>query len=113
MSMLQEDAAYSKKAYVTTLLKNTIQSVNGDVNPMTIARFINSMKLGDSMAFRTFLNRNEPTMLATIPYVCEACQYQQEYNLPKDQQIFGISPENKNDIILEPHFLMTYFAGFT
>lgn len=113
-SMVQEDGpTLSKKTYVTTLLKNSIKSVNGNRNQNVLNSFIHSMKLGDSMAFRSYLSQNEPTILASINFACQECHFEQQINLPKDQQIFGMSPENKSDIVFEPHFIMTYYAGFT
>lgn len=115
IAMLQDnnEMSISKKAYVTTILRSTIKSVNGDYSPATIKKFTETLKLIDSQAYRNYLNTNEPTMITGFPYECVSCNFETQMTLPKDQQIFGISPENRNDIVLEPHFIMAYYAGFT
>lgn len=117
LAMLQDSEAsvtqISKKAYVTTVLRYAIKSVNGERNPAIIRKFTETLKLIDSQAFRNYLNSNEPTMLTGFPYSCVGCGFETQMSLPKDQQIFGVSPENRNDIVLEPHFIMAYYAGFT
>jgi len=131
--------ASSNSNYITSLLNFSIISVNGNSDKQSINKFVRKMRLRDSMEFRNYISKNGPMLLATKEVICNdysgdyvdvnqdtgeetpakdqsnltSCDYETVLNLPINHEIFSMRPEHKKEILLEPAFIMSYYAGFS
>jgi len=100
--------------YVTSTLMKLIKSVNGNTSRSVISKYVKSMRIGDSMRFRNFVKDTEPNIRPNVSFVCKnECGYEASIPLAMNHSIFGIKPEHKVEVLLEPHFILTYYSGFS
>ena len=67
---------------ITTKMKYQIVSVNGDNNKTLIGRFVDSMNVRDSRAFRKHLEDTEPDMDMSQDFKCPMCGHSGEVDIP-------------------------------
>lgn len=73
---------------VTSRLQYSILSVDGDYNKQNISNFIRSMKAGDSLAFRRFVDAIEPGIEMKQEMRCDSCGHEEEVNIPLGVSFF-------------------------
>lgn len=106
-------SAVKGNTYITTMLDKLVKSVNGETSRDKIKRFIRSLRIGDSMQFRNFVKSFEPMIHANFDFKCKDCEYEVNIPMPINHELFGIKPEDKVAVLLEPHFVLTYYSGFS
>ena len=67
---------------VTTRLKHQIISVDGTSDQSLINRFVDSMNVRDSRAFRKYLEELEPDVIMKQDFVCPMCSHTEEVDIP-------------------------------
>ncbi len=110
-----EDSSFIASTYVTSFLEKSILSINGKSDELFLKKYIRNMRLIESQTFRNYISKNEPTIHPKFKFHCDeaSCGYEELIPLPINQDIFTIRPEHKTEILLEPFFILSYYAGFT
>ena len=67
---------------ITTKMKYQITSVNGDGDKALIGRFVESMNVRDSRAYRKYLEDTEPDMDMNQDFKCPMCGHSGEVQIP-------------------------------
>jgi len=73
---------------VTTRLKRSILSVDGDEDGETVRQFVDSMPARDAMALRQYIRDTGPDVDLTSEYTCEECNYEGRVEIPIDLNFF-------------------------
>jgi hypothetical protein len=74
--------------FVTTRLKYSIVQVDDIEDKGYIARFVDSMRAGDSKALRKYMDKHEPGMVMRQIATCPACGQDEEVGMPLGAQFF-------------------------
>ena len=67
---------------VTTRLKNTIISVQGNTDHTYINQFVESLNVRDSRAIRKYMEDNTPDLDMTQEFNCVHCGHRGEVDIP-------------------------------
>ena len=67
---------------VTTRLKHQIVSVDGQSDHSLINRYVDSMNVRDSRAFRKYLEELEPDVIMKQDFICPMCSHTEEVDIP-------------------------------
>jgi len=67
---------------ITTRLKYTIQSVEGNTDKAVIKQFVDTLSSKDSLAFRQHLRETMPDLDTNFNFVCEECNYEERMMMP-------------------------------
>ena len=82
-------AGSSIDAEVTTRLKKAVLSIDGDSDPISVNKFVDTEFLSrDSLAFREHLKEITPDIEMEYLFTCELCGYDQEVTVPMTVQFF-------------------------
>jgi hypothetical protein len=85
-------AQYGKGATspeITTRLKYTIQSIDGETNRLKIKQFVDeTLTAKDSLALRKFVREHTPDMDMNFQFVCPSCGYQVKMIVPLGANFF-------------------------
>lgn len=74
---------------ITTRLRYTIKSVNGDSDKLKIKSFVeNELTAKDSLALRKFVREKTPDIDMNFNFTCTACGYQGRVPVPLDANFF-------------------------
>jgi hypothetical protein len=74
---------------ITTRLKKTILSIDGDSNKSSVNKFVDNEFLArDSLAFRNHLRKITPDIDMDYLFTCELCGFDQEVTVPMTVQFF-------------------------
>ena len=73
---------------VTTRYKHQILSVDGDSKSAQIQKYSDNMPVGDSRAFRKFVDETEPDIIMKQMFSCPSCGNSQEVDLPITVEFF-------------------------
>lgn len=74
---------------LTTRLRQTIVSINGNTDKQYIRKFIeNELLSRDSLALRQYIRTVTPNMDLTFEFVCPSCQNEERMGLPLTAQFF-------------------------
>lgn len=73
---------------LTTRLKATLCSVNGDGKQTTINNFVDKMLSQDSFALRQHIRSVSPDINLKYDFECELCGYMEEVDVPMTAQFF-------------------------
>jgi len=75
-------------AFVTTRLKYSIVQVGESRDKGYIARFVDTMRAGDSKALRRYMDKHEPGIVMRQNTTCPACGQEEEVGMPLGAQFF-------------------------
>lgn len=74
---------------ITTRLKYTIRSIDGDADRLRIKNFVdNQLTAKDSLALRRFVRENTPDMDMNFDFTCPACGHQTKMTVPLGANFF-------------------------
>lgn len=73
---------------VTARLARSIVEIDGNTDKGTIIKFVNFMPAADSLALREYIDQHEPGVDMTVPFVCKACDHQEEVTMPMGPSFF-------------------------
>ena len=74
---------------ITTRLKYTIRSIDGDSDRLRIKNFVdNQLTAKDSLALRRFVRENTPDMDMNFDFTCPACGHQTKMTVPLGANFF-------------------------
>lgn len=73
---------------MTTRLKYTILSVDGNNDRGNIKKFVDNMLAKDSMAFRKYIRENTPDLDMSFDFKCTACGHEERMALPLGVDFF-------------------------
>jgi hypothetical protein len=73
---------------VTTRLKRSIVSIDGNEDKGYIARFVDRMRAGDSKALRRYVDKHEPGVNMKQEAECPACGDREEVHMPLGSSFF-------------------------
>lgn len=73
---------------VTTRLKASILSINGDTDHKNINDFVDKMPVRDSRAIRKYIEDNTPDLVMKQDYECKSCGYKTEVDVPVTVSFF-------------------------
>lgn len=74
---------------ITTRLKYTIRSIDGDVDRLRIKNFVDGqLTAKDSLALRRFVRENTPDMDMNFDFTCPACGHQTKMTVPLGANFF-------------------------
>ena len=74
---------------ITTRLKFTIKSVDGDVEKSTVKNFVDTkLTARDSLALRKFVKENTPDMDMSFQFVCPECGHTEKMTVPLGANFF-------------------------
>lgn len=74
---------------ITTRLKYTIRSIDGDSDRLRIKNFVdNQLTAKDSLALRRFVRENTPDMDMNFDFTCPACGHQTKMAVPLGANFF-------------------------
>ena len=74
---------------ITTRLKYTIKSIDGDFDRGKIKNFVDTqLTAKDSLALRKFVRENTPDMNMNFDFTCPACGHQVKMNVPLGANFF-------------------------
>lgn len=74
---------------ISTRLKFSIVSVEGDTDRNKISRFVDNMPAGDSKALRKHIEKHEPGIEMKDRVNCPSCDYESEVAVPLTASFFG------------------------
>ncbi len=77
-----------KTGTITSLLKSTIESVNGNTSQNEIASVVESMPSRDSLFLRNHITSIMPGLDMTFKFVCNSCDYEEEIDIPMNVSFF-------------------------
>jgi hypothetical protein len=73
---------------ITTRLIHSIISIDGITDKSKIANAVRNMPASDSLALRTFIQENDPTVDMVAYTECKNCDWQDELDIPMDVSFF-------------------------
>lgn len=75
---------------ITTKLKSCIVAIDGNVDRLTIDRFVNTMPARDSLYLRKYIDNNEPGVEMKVQFTCNNidCGHTEEVALPLGPSFF-------------------------
>ena len=73
---------------VTTRLRKTITSVNGDSDFKTISKYVFTIPSQDSYAIRQFIESITPDVDTNYNFICDECGYEEVIDIPIDVEFF-------------------------
>ena len=96
IKLLSKMVTGSTPPEVTTRLKYTIQSVDGDADRAKINKFVDEeLTAKESLALRTFVREKTPDVDMTFDFVCPECGHQARMSIPLGTTFFWPSVSDK------------------
>lgn len=98
----------------TAYLKKVIVSINEkEADDRIKSIFINQLNIRDAIYIRKFITENEPGVISTYKFFCQNinCKHQNIMSFGYGAEMFGLNPENREEALLEPAWLLSYLSG--
>lgn len=98
---------------ILDFLREHIISINGNADKKFVYTTCEKFPIKQSNKIRTVIETSRPWMTIETEFSCHNCQHYEPVAMSCDHDLFPLNPENREQVWLEPFFVLMYYAGWS